>query len=88
MEFIMQILWIILVGFVVGLVARFIKPGNDNKGFIMTSFVGIIGALLGSFLGQVLGIYRQGEPAGFIGAVIGAVLVLAILKGVNRKQII
>lgn len=82
----MQILWIILVGFIVGLVARFVKPGNDNRGFFMTSFVGIIGAVLGSFLGQVFGIYQRGGPAGFIGAVIGAVIVLAILKGVPKRQ--
>ena len=84
----MHILWIILVGFVVGLVARFMKPGNDNKGFFLTSFVGIIGALLGSFLGQVLGIYQRGEPAGFIGAVVGAVIVLAIMGSIPRRQML
>ncbi len=76
----MEIIGIIIVGFIVGLVARFLKPGNDKMGFIFTTVLGILGAFLGSYLGQVLGIYQAGEPAGFIGAVIGAILLLAILK--------
>ena len=82
----MEILGIIVVGFLVGLVARFVKPGNDSKGFIVTTFIGIVGAFLGSYLGQVLGIYRVGEPVGFIGAVIGAVIVLTILKSMSKRS--
>ena len=76
----MDILATILIGFLVGLVARFIKPGDDNLGFIATTFVGIIGAFAGSYLGQAFGIYRQGESAGFIGSVVGAIVVLAVLR--------
>ncbi len=75
----MEIITTILIGFLVGLVARFIKPGEDGMGFIATTVIGITGAFAGSYLGQVLGIYRAGETAGFIGSVVGAVVVLAIL---------
>ncbi len=83
----MAIISTIVIGFLVGLVARFIKPGNDGMGFIVTTLVGIAGAFVGSYLGQAMGIYHVGEPAGFIGAVIGAVLVLVLLKLVfGRKR--
>lgn len=70
----------IIIGFLVGLVARFVKPGDDRMGFVMTTVVGIVGALLGSYLGQAMGIYRADEPAGFVGAVVGALIVLAVLR--------
>lgn len=83
----MAIISTIVIGFLVGLVARFIKPGNDGMGFIVTTLVGIAGAFVGSYLGQAMGIYHVGEPAGFIGAVIGAILVLVLLKLVfGRKK--
>jgi uncharacterized membrane protein YeaQ/YmgE (transglycosylase-associated protein family) len=81
----MEFLGIIVIGFFVGLVARFVKPGNDSKGFIATTIIGIVGAFLGSYLGEVLGIYRFGEPVGFIGAVVGSVIVLAILKAMAKR---
>ena len=70
----------IVGGFFVGLMARFLKPGDDSMGFIMTTLVGVGGAFVGSYLGQVLGIYQIGEPIGFIGAVLGAIVILIILK--------
>lgn len=76
----MGIIGTIVIGFIVGLIARLIKPGNDKMGFIFTTIVGIVGAFLGAYLGQAMGIYQVGEPAGFIGSVIGAILVLALLK--------
>ncbi len=83
----MAIISTIVIGFLVGLVARFIKPGNDGMGFIVTTLVGIAGAFVGSYLGQAMGVYQVGEPAGFIGAVIGAILVLVLLKLVfGRKK--
>lgn len=82
----MNIIGTIVIGFLVGLVARFVKPGNDSKGFIATTFIGIVGAFLGSYLGQILGVYRVGEPAGFIGAVVGAIIVLAILKSLSKRK--
>ncbi len=83
----MAIISTIVIGFLVGLVARFIKPGNDGMGFIVTTLVGIGGAFVGSYFGQALGIYQVGEPAGFFGAVIGAILVLVLLNLVfGRKR--
>ena len=82
----MGLIGTIVIGFLVGLVARFIKPGDDKMGFIFTTVLGIVGAFLGSYLGQVLGIYQVGEPAGFIGAVLGAIIVLAILKMFARPR--
>ncbi len=75
-----EVIGTIVVGFFVGLIARFLKPGDDSMGFIMTTLVGVGGAFVGSYLGQVLGIYQLGEPIGFIGAVLGAIVILIILK--------
>lgn len=75
----MGIVWTIVVGFVVGIVAKFLMPGkNEPSGFVLTTILGIVGAFVASFLGQALGFYRPGEGAGFIGAIIGAIIVLAI----------
>ena len=82
----MSILWAILIGFVVGLVAKFLMPGRDGGGFILTTILGIIGALAATFLGQALGIYAAGQSAGFIGAVIGAMLVLFIYGLVRGRR--
>lgn len=76
----MSILWMIVIGFVVGIVARFLMPGRDPAGFIVTTLLGIVGSLVAGFLGQALGLYRAGEPAGFIGAVIGAMLLLGLYR--------
>lgn len=78
----------IIIGFFVGLIARFLKPGDDKMGLIFTTLVGIVGAFIGRFLGQAMGIYRADEPAGFIGAVVGAVLVLALLSLTKPKRYI
>jgi uncharacterized membrane protein YeaQ/YmgE (transglycosylase-associated protein family) len=75
----MGIIGTIIIGFIVGLVARFLKPGRDSMGFIMTTVLGIVGAILATYLGQALGFYYAGEPAGFFGAVVGAIIVLAIV---------
>lgn len=76
----MNIIGTIVIGFLVGLIARFVKPGDDPMGLAMTTLVGIVGAFVGKFLGQALGIYSSNEPAGFIGAVVGAVVVITLLK--------
>ena len=76
----------VIIGFVVGLVARFVKPGDDKSGLIMTTILGIIGAFVGSFLGQAFGIYGPNERAGFIGAVVGAVIVLALVNAFSKKR--
>ena len=73
-------LYIILVGFVVGLLGRFFMPGNNRMGCLLTIVLGIVGALLAGWFGQYMGWYAPGEPAGFLGAVVGAVVVLAALQ--------
>ncbi|GJD33073.1 hypothetical protein PMNALOAF_4354 [Methylobacterium adhaesivum] len=75
----MGIIWTIIIGFVAGVIAKFIMPGNNEPaGFIMTTILGIVGAFVATFLGQALGWYGPNQGAGFIGAVVGAVVVLAI----------
>jgi uncharacterized membrane protein YeaQ/YmgE (transglycosylase-associated protein family) len=74
----MGILWTIIIGFVAGVIAKFLMPGpNEPSGFVLTTILGIVGAFVASFLGQALGWYGPGEGAGLIGAVVGAVVVLA-----------
>src|SRR5919201_2248691 len=79
-EFTMDILLWVLFGLVVGIVARLIMPGRDPGGIIITIILGIVGAMLGGWLGRVLGFYREGEAAGFIMAVVGAVIILGIYR--------
>jgi uncharacterized membrane protein YeaQ/YmgE (transglycosylase-associated protein family) len=75
----MSIIWTIIIGFVAGVIAKFITPGkNEPSGFILTTILGIIGAFVATYLGQAMGWYRPGEGAGLIGAVVGAVIVLLI----------
>jgi uncharacterized membrane protein YeaQ/YmgE (transglycosylase-associated protein family) len=74
----MSIIWTILIGFVVGLVAKMLTPGRDPSGFFITSALGIAGSLLATFGGQALGLYTAGEPAGFIGSLVGAIILLVI----------
>jgi uncharacterized membrane protein YeaQ/YmgE (transglycosylase-associated protein family) len=81
----MSIIVTIFIGLIVGLIARFVKPGDDKLGWIMTIVLGIAGALLAGFAGRAMGWYLPGEPAGFIASVVGAVILLAIYAMVNRK---
>ena len=75
----MSIFWTIVIGFVAGVIAKFVTPGtNEPSGFILTTILGIVGAFVASFLGQALGFYAPGQGAGLIGAVVGAVVVLFI----------
>jgi uncharacterized membrane protein YeaQ/YmgE (transglycosylase-associated protein family) len=76
----MGIIGWILFGLVVGIVAKFLMPGRDPGGFIITAVLGVVGALLGGFIGQFLGFYREGEPAGFIMAVVGSILLLLLYR--------
>ena len=76
----MSIVWTIIIGFFAGIVAKFLHPGSSNEpsGFILTVALGIAGSLVATYLGQALGWYRAGEGAGFIGAVVGAIILLVI----------
>lgn len=82
----MTIIWAIIIGFIVGLVAKFLMPGRDPGGFIITALLGIVGALVATFLGQALGIYAAGQAAGFIGAVIGAIVVLFVYNLIRGRR--
>jgi uncharacterized membrane protein YeaQ/YmgE (transglycosylase-associated protein family) len=83
----MSILWTIIIGFVAGVVAKFLMPGkNEPSGFVMTTILGIVGAFVASYLGQALGFYQPGQGAGLIGAVVGAVIVLLIWGMVTRNR--
>jgi uncharacterized membrane protein YeaQ/YmgE (transglycosylase-associated protein family) len=75
----MNIIWTIIIGFIAGVIAKFITPGkNEPSGFVLTTILGIVGALVATYLGQWLGWYRADEAAGLIGAVVGAVIILVI----------
>ena len=75
--------WIIF-GLIVGALAKFVMPGKDPGGWIITTLLGVVGALVGGFLGRMLGLYKENEPAGFIGAFLGAVLVLWIYRKTRK----
>lgn len=87
----MGIFWTIVIGFLAGIVAKFIMPGrNEPSGFVLTTILGIVGAFLATYLGQALGWYRADEGAGFIGAVVGAIIILAIwgwMSGNSRRTL-
>ena len=81
----MGIIWTIIIGFVVGLLAKMLTPGRDASGFFITAAIGIAGSLLATYGGQALGLYSAGEAAGFIGSLVGAVILLAIYHLVRRN---
>ena len=82
----LHLLWIIIIGLVAGAVAKLIMPGKDPGGFFITIALGVLGALLATLLGKLVGWYKPGESAGFIGAVVGAVILLVIYRFIKKKQ--
>jgi uncharacterized membrane protein YeaQ/YmgE (transglycosylase-associated protein family) len=82
----MGIIGTIIVGFIVGLIARAIKPGNDRLGLIMTTLLGIAGAFIARYVGMALGWYQEGEAAGWIASIIGAVILLFIYGMVRGRS--
>jgi uncharacterized membrane protein YeaQ/YmgE (transglycosylase-associated protein family) len=82
----MHLVWTILIGFVVGLVAKMLTPGTGPGGFFLTAALGIAGSILVTYLGQFLGWYQPGESTGFIGALIGAVVLLVIYHLAVRSR--
>lgn len=83
----MHILWIIIIGFLAGVIAKFVMPGpNEPGGFIMTTILGIVGAFVATYLGQAIGWYGPDQGAGFIGAIVGAIVVLAIYGFFARRS--
>jgi uncharacterized membrane protein YeaQ/YmgE (transglycosylase-associated protein family) len=82
----MSIIWTLIIGLLAGIVAKLLMPGRDPGGFIITILLGIAGAFLATWLGQAIGWYEAGEGAGFIGAVVGAVLILIIYRMIARRR--
>jgi uncharacterized membrane protein YeaQ/YmgE (transglycosylase-associated protein family) len=83
----MGIVWAIIIGLIIGIIAKLITPGEPKpRGFVLTTVLGIIGAVLATVLGQAIGLYRPGETAGFIGAIVGAVIILLIWRQLARPR--
>ncbi len=82
----MGIIVTIIVGFIVGLIARAIMPGNQSMGIIMTTLLGIVGALVASYGGAMLGLYTAGSPVGWIASIIGALIVLFIYGAITKRS--
>jgi uncharacterized membrane protein YeaQ/YmgE (transglycosylase-associated protein family) len=81
----MHYVWMVIVGFVVGLIARALLPGDQKLGLIMTAVLGIVGSIVAGFIGQALGWYQAGQGAGFIGSVVGAIIVLFVYSKVAAR---
>src|SRR5262245_39180870 len=86
-EIMLGILWTIIIGSIAGVIAKFVTPGEkEPQGFILTTILGIVGAIVATYLGQALGWYQAGQKAGFIGAVVGAVLILLVWGFIERRR--
>ncbi|MFT3974450.1 MAG: GlsB/YeaQ/YmgE family stress response membrane protein [Amaricoccus sp.] len=82
----MGIIWTIIIGFLAGVIAKFIMPGrNEPQGFVLTAILGIVGAFVATFLGQALGWYGPNQGAGLIGAAVGAIIVLAVWGFISKR---
>jgi len=82
----MSFLWMLLIGLVVGAIAKFLLPGKDPGGIIVTMLIGIVGALIAGYLGRALGWYSDGEPVGFIASVVGAILLLLAYRFFTKQK--
>ena len=83
----MWLLYALFIGLIIGAVARFFMPGRDPGGIVVTMFLGIGGSMFAGWLGSTMGFYMQGEPAGFIASVIGAMLLLVIYRMIAGRKI-
>ena len=83
----LHLIWTIIIGFIAGLIARALTPGAGPRGFFLTSALGIAGALVATYLGQALGFYSQGHPAGFIASILGAIVLLLGYRIVTRNRV-
>lgn len=82
----MNLLWTLVIGLVAGIIAKMIMPGKDPGGIIITMLLGIAGAFVGTWLGRMFGLYAEGQTAGFIASVIGAIILLAIYRMFRKKS--
>jgi len=83
----MSIVWMIIVGLVVGAVAKLLMPGRDPGGAVITILIGIAGSIVAGFIGRAAGWYREGEPAGFIASIVGAIILLALYRAVAVRGV-
>jgi uncharacterized membrane protein YeaQ/YmgE (transglycosylase-associated protein family) len=82
---VLDLIWIVIVGAIVGLIAKLLVPGKDPGGIIVTPLIGIGGAIVATYLGQSLGLYDEGENAKFIGSIVGAVVILVIFRLIRGR---
>lgn len=82
----LHLLWTILIGFFAGMIAKMLTPGNGPAGFFMTAVLGIVGSLAATYLGQAMGLYSPGHPAGFIASIIGAIVLLVVYHLITRNK--
>lgn len=82
----MHIIWTLIIGLIVGAIAKFLMPGKDPGGFIVTIILGIAGSFLATYIGRAMGFYRDGSAAGFIASVIGAIILLIIYRMFRGKS--
>ena len=84
----MGIIWTIIIGLIAGIAAKFLVPGSryEPSGFVLTAILGVVGAIVATYLGQAVGWYEPGEGAGFIGAVVGAVIILVIWGAFAKRR--
>jgi uncharacterized membrane protein YeaQ/YmgE (transglycosylase-associated protein family) len=82
----MHIVWTIVIGFFAGLIAKWVMPGKERMGIIMTVILGVVGSVVATYLGKLLKIYEPGETAGFIGAVVGSIIILAAYGFIKKKS--
>ncbi|MCE9611826.1 MAG: GlsB/YeaQ/YmgE family stress response membrane protein [Chthoniobacter sp.] len=82
----MAIISALVIGLIVGAIAKLLMPGNDPGGWIITIAIGLVGSFIGTYLGQALGWYHQGEPAGFIGSIVGAMILLGLYRLVAKGR--
>lgn len=83
----MVLIWVILIGLLVGAVAKFLLPGDDPGGIVVTALIGIVGSILATYLGQFFGFYQPGAGAGFVGAVAGSILLLVAYRSVSSRSV-
>lgn len=84
----LSFLWTIIIGFIAGVIAKLVTPGEkEPQGFILTTALGIVGALVATYLGQALGWYQAGQEAGFIGSIVGAVLILLVWGFIQSRRL-
>jgi uncharacterized membrane protein YeaQ/YmgE (transglycosylase-associated protein family) len=83
----MSIVWAVIIGFIAGIIAKLVTPGDPKpRGFILTTVLGIVGAVLATVLGQAIGLYEPGQTAGFIGAIVGSIILLLIWRQLARPR--